>query len=1093
MLARIGTVLVILSSAHVCSWGQEAAMSLVLNELMASNGGCCPDPQGEFDDWIEIYNPDRRTVDLAGFYLTDDLDEPTKWQFPLAMPHLTRISSREYLIVWADGDTAEGLHAGFKLNAEGEELGLYAPNGLTLIDAIPFPAQAGDSSYGRAGDRPEEWRFMIAPTPGLPNDEGYLGTVSTPRVSPERGFYGRRFTAKITCDTVGASIYYTTDGTDPLVSGDSVAAGASLYMGPFSIKSTTCLRVAAILPGYRPAARVTHTYLLHVSETIKSLPVISLVGDERETFYEPQGVMAIVGGQYVNGVWTPTGANSYNNALVRGYERPVSFEWLDPNGGTNLQADCGLRVHGSGWMRPRYRRSNGIWTGNNKFSLRLYFRDEYGPDWLEYPLFPGGSDRYKSIVLRGGHNDRTNPFIKDELIRRLHQDMGHAASVGTFASLFINGQYKGYFNPCEHINEAFCRDRFDSRGQFDIVEMFGGTREGDRIRWNALMSMAGRDLSNPDNYDAVVERLDLVEFIDTLILRLWSGDWDWPHNNWSAAAERSDSGQWRFFVWDAEGSMFGDRLNQVVFDQLHINLNATYGHSMLYHALSQNPEFVRLFGDRVFKHLFHEGVITAGHIEPRFLDMREQLRRFIPNMDLYALNTWVPNRHDVFLEACRREGVFTFAGPTLRVDGMMTLGGAVPAGARLSMTSETSGGRLVYTLDESDPALDVPLDAFDFQSLFTAGAEKRVLLPTAPAARGWSERIDYPDSRWRRVSGLPGGVGYDQRGFYASAISLDVEADMLNRTASCLVRIPFSVTTDPQSFQLLLLRMRYDDGFVAYLNGAEIARRRVEGFPQWNSLAEEGSRSRSRSGLETIDVSAYLSSLDRGDNLLAIHALNASLDSSDFLINATLEAGTLRSDGPEHPVQIYTGPITLTQSVHIKARIKLQDQWSALTESFFSVGPILASLRISELMYHPPDAKAEFIELMNVGTYPIDLNRVHFTDGIRFTFGTLELQPGERTLVVKDRVAFESQYGSDAPIAGEYEGSLNNGGETIELNDPAGQTIQIFSYSDAWYPETDGDGFSLVVVEPRRVDGNLSDRTSWRPSRELMGSPGWRN
>ena len=1090
-MRKLGIVWVILSSLCVCSWGQDAGLSLVINELMASNGACCADPQGEFDDWIEIYNPDRRTVDLGGFYLTDKLSEPTKWQFPVGMPHLTRITSKQYLIVWADGDMAAGLHAGFKLNAEGEAVALFAPDGVTLIDVIAFPAQDASFSYGRAGGQPQEWRFMIVPTPGFANDEGYLGTVATPKVSPERGFYDRRVSASVTCETPGAAIYYTTDGSDPLPSGDSPGASASLYSAPFSISRTTCLRVAAALPSYRPSTRVTHTYLLNAGETLKSLPVISLVGDEGETFFEPEGVMAIVGGRYVGGVWTPSGANSYNNILVDGYERPVSFEWLEPNGGASLQADCGLRVHGSRWMRPRYIRSNGTWNGNNKFSFRLYFREEYGPEWLQHPLFPRGSDQHKSIVLRGGHNDRSNPFIKDELIRRLHQDMGHAASVGTFASLFINGQYKGYYNPCEHINEAFCRDRFDSEGQFDIVEMFGETREGDRIRWNALMSLAGRDLSQSENYDAVVKRLDLEEFIDYLVLRLWSGDWDWPHNNWSAAAEQSDEGQWRFFVWDAEGSMFTDRLNQVFFDGLHSNLNAENGNSMLYHALSRNPQFVRLFGDRVFKHLFHEGVITAGHIEPRFLDMRDQLRRFIPNMNLYALNTWVPSRHNIFLEACRREGVFTFAGPTLRVDGLPTLGGSVPAGARLSMTSETSGGRLVYTLDESDPALDVPLDAFEWQSLITEDAEKSILLPISAPARGWAEQIDYPDSDWSSINGPPGGVGYDQRGFYNSAISLDVEADMLNRTPSCLVRIPFNVSADPHSFQLLLLLMRYDDGFVAYLNGTEVARRRVEGMPQWNSLAEEGDRGRSRSVLETVDISAYLSHLNRGDNLLAIHALNASLDGSDFLINATLEAGTLRSDGPEHPVQIYTGPITLTQSVHIKARMKLEDQWSALTESFFSVGPILQSLRMSELMYHPPDPNAEFIELVNVGTDPIDLNRVHFGDGIRFSFSTLELQPGDLTLVVRDRAAFEDLYGSDAAIAGEYEGSLSNRGERVSLNDAVGQIIQAFEYSDDWYPETDGDGFSLVVVEPAQGDPTLSDRTAWRPSNERMGSPGW--
>jgi hypothetical protein len=93
------------------------------------------------------------------------------------------------------------------------------------------------------------------------------------------------------------------------------------------------------------------------------------------------------------------------------YERPVSCEWIESRDNSAFQVDCGIRVHGSNYMRPRYRRSSGYWTGSAKFAFRLYFRGEYGPSWLEYPLFPFEVERFKAIVLRGGHNDRVNPFI----------------------------------------------------------------------------------------------------------------------------------------------------------------------------------------------------------------------------------------------------------------------------------------------------------------------------------------------------------------------------------------------------------------------------------------------------------------------------------------------------------------------------------------------------------------------------------------------------------------------------------------------------------------------------------------------------------
>ena len=95
-----------------------------------------------------------------------------------------------------------------------------------------------------------------------------------------------------------------------------------------------------------------------------------------------------------------------------------------------------------------------------------------------------------------------------------------------------------------------------------------------------------------------------------------------------------------------------------------------------------------------------------------------------------------------------------------------------------------------------------------------------------------------------------------------------------------------------------------------------------------------------------------------------------------------------------------------------------------LAETLFAVGPVAESLRISEIMYHPLDPNTEFIELTNIGAETINLNLVKFTDGVEFTFPSIELAPAEYVLVVEDPNAFEAQYGPGLPIAGTYAGNL---------------------------------------------------------------------
>ncbi len=1099
----------------------EIGNPLVINEFMASNSNFIQDPQGEYDDWIEIYNMGTSAINVSGMYLTDNLSAPRKWRIHSNSRGGTTIPPGGYLVVWADDDTADaGLHANFKLSAGGEEIALFDIDGSTLIDSVAFGEQTTNISYGRYPDAADNLRFLAAPTPAAENSGAYLGEVANPKFSHKRGFYTTPFSVTLATETKNAVIYYTLNGSEPYQVSARGGHSGTTYTVPITINKTICLRAKAIKPGFKPSDIKTNTYIMNASEAVRSLPVISLVGDKGKTFYEPDGVMAIVGGSYgSDGKWVSSGANSHNNPMHRGmaYERPVSFELIKPprRGGarsrpednSGFQIDCGLRVHGSEYMRPRYHRSDGLWTGNSKFSLRLYFRGRYSESRLEYPLFPFEVERFKSIVLRGGHNDRVNPFIKDELLRRLHMDMGNVASGGTMANLFINGEYKGYFNPCEHIKDAFCQEWYKSDKEWDVMTM-NGIRDGDAVAWNELLNYArNNNLSNDTHYQYVSKRLDIPAFADYLILQLWSGNWDWPQNNWSAASERSDEGMWRFFIWDAEGGMYTDRLNTVYFDRLNTQTNAN---GYFYRALKVNNNFKQVFADRIYKHFYNNGALTEANIRERFLELRDVMSGAISNMNTYVIDTWVPNRLDIFLDACVQEGMFTSPGPIFNINDQYQHGGAIEAGDTLTMTSVGRFHAVYYTLDGSDPRLQgLPQQDTNTTTLVAESNVKRVLVPIGPISDNWKGGQSFNDSSWPACVGSPGGVGYERGSGYENLITLDVGNQMFRKNATCYIRIPFALSTGRDYFNFLTLKIRYDDGFIAYINGVEVVRGNSTGTPRWNSSADADRTKAEALNFENIDISAFLSMLQPSYNILAIQGLNSSTTSSDFLISAELVAGTSSppsDDGTSSGVLLYTEPITLTHSAHVKACMLKQSTWSALNEATFAIGPVAESLRITEIMYHPlltvqtprgikiddsNDPNTEYIELKNIGAEIINLNLVKFSDGIDFSFPNLEVSPGEFVVVVQHRNAFEARYGTAMNIAGEYSGRLNNAGERIRLEDAIGRTILDFDYKDGWRSITDGDGYSLTVIDPISTDSySWNEKDSWRASAYFGGSPG---
>ena len=257
------------------------------------------------------------------------------------------------------------------------------------------------------------------------------------------------------------------------------------------------------------------------------------------------------------------------------------------------------------------------------------------------------------------------------------------------------------------------------------------------------------------------------------------------------------------------------------------------------------------------------------------------------------------------------------------------------------------------------------------------------------------------------------------------------------------MRTPFAASGVGE-FGSMTLDVRYDDGFVAYLNGTEIARENAPGNPG-TPLAFNTNASASHSDslavvFQSFDVSAHVGLLQEGQNVLAIHGLNRDLGSSDMLIWARLEASEAPSSGGavSPTATAYSGTLNLTDSANFRARVLNNGEWSALTEASFIVGTVPAdasNLAVTELNYRPASPTEaelaaghndrtdfEFVELTNISpSEKIDLSGVSFVAGISFDFdqhsSIIELAPGESLLIVEDEAAFEFRYGTGLPAA----------------------------------------------------------------------------
>lgn len=165
-----GIVTLVFVVATGFSAKSQNAVTLRLNEILVHNDSNAVDDFGKHSAWIEIFNSSYNTVNIGGCYLTDDLNNPTKYWIPTGDP-VTKIPARNYIVFWADNHPTRGIfHLNFDLS-EGRTIAIFDANGKTLIDKIEIPAgQKPDVTYGRPSNDSNEWVFLEKSTPGANND-----------------------------------------------------------------------------------------------------------------------------------------------------------------------------------------------------------------------------------------------------------------------------------------------------------------------------------------------------------------------------------------------------------------------------------------------------------------------------------------------------------------------------------------------------------------------------------------------------------------------------------------------------------------------------------------------------------------------------------------------------------------------------------------------------------------------------------------------------------------------------------------------------------------------------------------------------------
>ena len=530
---------------------------IVINEVSSKNTKLIADRNGEFWDWIEIYNTGKKTVNLQNYSLSKSRKSINKWQFPRL-----KIKPGEFILVYAskkDSVFSNELHCDFKVNANGDVVFLFDTDNQVIDSVVCIPL-AENTSYSRSVDGKGFFKWTAEPSPNTTNNPPNSIFFSSPS-----GFYKDILELKLKARK-GTDIYYTVDGSEPSSASilyknairitDQKSTPSDIgYINASKIRSrvkapyqkATIVRAVLYKENQRLSPDYARTYFVteYGKKRYEGMSIVALTIDSTSLFNENTGI-------YANGTNfnKAKGTGNYTNR-GKEWEREAAMSYFNGQGELEFSQDIGIRIHGGKGRRFPQK------------SFRLYARKKYHSPFFNYPFFKERSYQlFKIIVLRNSYNAWGRSIIKDEFVSKLVESLHFDVLQSKPTLVFINGNYWGIYSIREYFDENYLASIYNKNPKTANIVAHGygslqhtntGLIHGNADQLIALYSFLNQhSLSEFDNYQKVDSILNMESIIDYYCTQIFLNNRDWPENNnklWNFG-----NGKWAQVVYDMDAT-----------------------------------------------------------------------------------------------------------------------------------------------------------------------------------------------------------------------------------------------------------------------------------------------------------------------------------------------------------------------------------------------------------------------------------------------------------------------------------------------------------------------------------------------------------
>jgi len=478
---------------------RSVASPLVINEVCVENFSDYETKGIGYPDWIELRNISQESVDLSGYYISDDSKLLKQYNLQGVLPAGATVT------VLCDKDaaayTGERMMAPFSLNSANDRVYLSSADGrildYTALKCIPYGKTFGRVE-GKAG-----YFYLLEKTPGKPNSDGARRISEKPQITGRDGIFNGVDSVTVELHARG-DIYYTLDCSEP-------TAESVRYSGPVTLYRTGVVRAVSMEEGALPSEVLTLNFIINENH---SLPVASLVcGDARFR-------------------------TVYANGIKEDRELPASLSFYED--GASFTAGCGVKLNGaSSLVLP-------------KKNLSVRFRGSYGTETLNYDLFGGGVTSFQNLVLRAGQ-DQNNTIVRNEACYALASEFsGHVLTPRfRYCVLYLNGVYNGIYTVMEKPNEAFAASALGVSK--DSIEMLESSVYGnDSLYKDVIGFVYENDMALEENYAKLCSVLDVDSLIDWTLLQGYLANYDLASGNLRYVRSGEGDGKWRLVFYDLD-------------------------------------------------------------------------------------------------------------------------------------------------------------------------------------------------------------------------------------------------------------------------------------------------------------------------------------------------------------------------------------------------------------------------------------------------------------------------------------------------------------------------------------------------------------